>query len=159
MQENRNINPEEAKKAIDKLIEQGDPTEVGIFISILRYMQTMGINKNQLVTSLSNSIDELENKENIRNINEKNVFINKESLDLIKYTVKSDLEELYDILLIPEDKNTTMGFYIQKQKYDIISHGVGIKMEDFKNILNVEEFIKANLNDWIRICEQDIKEI
>ena len=149
MQENRNINPEEAKKAIDKLIEQGDPTEVGIFISILcyRYMQTMGINKNQLVTSLSNSIDELENKEN------------KESLDLIKYTVKSDLEELYDILLIPEDKNTTMGFYIQKQKYDIISHGVGIKMEDFKNILNVEEFIKANLNDWIRICEQDIKEI
>ena len=59
------INPDEAEKVIEKLVKQGNPKEVGIFISLLshRYMQTMGIAKEQFMTSLSNSIDKLENGE------------------------------------------------------------------------------------------------
>lgn len=57
------INPDEANKVIDKLITKGNPKDVGIFISLLshRYMQEMGISKEQFMTSLSNSIDKLEN--------------------------------------------------------------------------------------------------
>ena len=67
MSENFIINPDEAHKVIDKLVEQGDSKEVGIFISLLsyRYMQTMGIIKEQFMTSLSNSINKLENEEQL----------------------------------------------------------------------------------------------
>lgn len=59
------INPDEAHKVIEKLVKDANPTEVGIFISLLshRYMQEMGITKEQFMNSLSNSIDKLENKE------------------------------------------------------------------------------------------------
>ena len=62
MEGNCIINPDEAKKTIEKLVTEGDPKEVGIFISLLayRYMQKMGITKEQFFTSLSNSIDSLE---------------------------------------------------------------------------------------------------
>lgn len=65
MEENFIINPDEANKVIEKIVKQGNPKEVGIFISLLshRYMQTMGIAKEQFMTSLSNSIDKLENGE------------------------------------------------------------------------------------------------
>lgn len=65
MEENCIINPDEAYKVIEKLVKQGNPKEVGIFISLLshRYMQEMGISKEQFMTSLSNSIDKLENGE------------------------------------------------------------------------------------------------
>ena len=61
----KNLNPDEAYKVIEKLVKEGDPKEVGIFISLLshRYMKEMGITKEQFMTSLSNSIDELENNE------------------------------------------------------------------------------------------------
>ena len=59
------IHPEEAKKTIDKLIANGDPKEIGIFISLLshRYIQDSGITKEQFITSLSNSIDKHEKEE------------------------------------------------------------------------------------------------
>lgn len=64
MEKNYIINPEEAHKVIDKLVTKGNPKEVGIFISLLshKYMQVMGITKEQFITSLSNSIDIIENK-------------------------------------------------------------------------------------------------
>lgn len=57
------ISQEEATKVIDTLVNKGDPKEVGIFISLLshRYIKEMGITKEQFITSLSNSIDKLEN--------------------------------------------------------------------------------------------------
>ena len=65
MENNRSINASEAHKAIEKIVSEGNPKEVGIFISLLshRYMQEVGISKEQFITSLSNSIDELENGE------------------------------------------------------------------------------------------------
>lgn len=59
------INPDEAKELIEKLVSQGNPQEVGIFISLLsyRYIQEMKISKEQFMTSLSNSIDKLEKDE------------------------------------------------------------------------------------------------
>ncbi|MBR3002425.1 MAG: hypothetical protein IKF38_02520 [Clostridia bacterium] len=65
MEDNYIINPNEAYKVIDTLVEKGKPKEVGIFISLLsyRYIQKMGITKEQFMTSLSNSIDGLENGE------------------------------------------------------------------------------------------------
>lgn len=65
MEENFIINPDEANKVIEKIVKQGNPKEVGIFISLLshRYMQEMGISKKQFMTSLSNSIDKLESGE------------------------------------------------------------------------------------------------
>ena len=62
MEENYIINPEEAHKVIEKLVKQGNPKEIGIFISLLshRYIKEMKITKEQFITSLSNSIDELE---------------------------------------------------------------------------------------------------
>ena len=59
------INPDEAEKVIDKLVKQGNQKEVGIFISLLshKYMKEIGISKEQFMTSLSNSIDKLENGE------------------------------------------------------------------------------------------------
>lgn len=65
MEENFIINPDEAYKVIEKLVKQGDTKEVGTFISLLshRYIQEMGISKEQFMTSLSNSIDKLENGE------------------------------------------------------------------------------------------------
>ena len=65
MENNCIINPDEAYKVIEKLVNEGNPKEVGIFISLLshRYIQEMGISKEQFMTSLSNSIDELEKGE------------------------------------------------------------------------------------------------
>ena len=62
MEENLTINSEEADKVIEKLVKQTQPTELGIFISLLshRYMQEVGITKEQFMTSLSNSIDKIE---------------------------------------------------------------------------------------------------
>lgn len=56
------INPDEADKVIEKIVKQVKPNEVGVFISLLshRYIQEIGITKEQFMTSLSNSIDELE---------------------------------------------------------------------------------------------------
>lgn len=65
MEGNFIINPDEAYKVIEKLMKEVNPKELGIFISLLsnRYIQEMGITKEQFMTSLSNSIDKLENKE------------------------------------------------------------------------------------------------
>lgn len=65
MENNRSINASEAHKAIEKIVSEGNPKEVGSFISLLshRYMQEVGISKEQFITSLSNSIDELEKGE------------------------------------------------------------------------------------------------
>ena len=65
MEKNCSINPDEAEKAIEKLVTEGAPKEVGIFISLLayRYMQKMGITKEQFFTSLSNSIDSFEKEQ------------------------------------------------------------------------------------------------
>ena len=65
MEENLTINSEEADKVIEKLVKQTQPTELGIFISLLshRYMQEVGITKEQSMTSLSNSIDKIEKGE------------------------------------------------------------------------------------------------
>lgn len=62
MEKNFIINPEEADKVIEKLVKQTNPKELGIFISLLshRYMQEVGITKEQFITSLSNSIDQIE---------------------------------------------------------------------------------------------------
>lgn len=51
---------------IEVLVKEVDPKEVGIFISLLshRYIQEQGITKEQFMTSLSNSIDELEKEKN-----------------------------------------------------------------------------------------------
>lgn len=66
MEENYIVNPEEAHKVIEKLVKQGNQKEIGIFISLLshRYIQEIGITKEQFITSLSNSIDELEKTKN-----------------------------------------------------------------------------------------------
>lgn len=82
----------------------------------------------------------------------------KESLNVIKYTVESDFNELYDIFLIPEDNNDSVGFYIQKQGIGIISFALGLQMKDYEQIDNIDDFIDENLDEWIRACELDIKE-
>ncbi len=62
MEEKYIIDSDEAEKAIEKLVKQGNSTKVGIFISLLshRYMKELGITKEQFMTSLSNSIDKIE---------------------------------------------------------------------------------------------------
>ena len=82
----------------------------------------------------------------------------KESLNVIKYTVESDFNELYDIFLIPENNNDSMGFYIQKQGIGIISFALGLQMKDYEQIDNIDNFIDENLDEWISVCELDIKE-
>ena len=82
----------------------------------------------------------------------------KESLNVIKYTVESDFNELYDIFLIPEDNNDSMGFYIQKQGIGLISFALGLQMKDYEQIDNIDNFIDENLDEWISVCELDIKE-
>ena len=82
----------------------------------------------------------------------------KESLNVIKYTVESDFNEFYDIFLIPENNNDSMGFYIQKQGIGIISFALGLQMKDYEQIDNIDNFINENLDEWISVCELDIKE-
>ena len=82
----------------------------------------------------------------------------KESLNVIKYTVESDFNEFYDIFLIPENNNDSMGFYIQKQGIGIISFALGLQMKDYEQIDNIDNFIDENLDEWISVCELDIKE-
>ena len=62
---NLTINPDEANKVIETLTTQYDSKELGIFISLLsyEYIQKVGITKEQFMTSLSNSIDKLEDDE------------------------------------------------------------------------------------------------
>ena len=82
----------------------------------------------------------------------------KESLNVIKYTVESDFNEFYDIFLIPENNNDSMGFYIQKQGIGTISFALGLQMKDYEQIDNIDNFIDENLDEWISVCELDIKE-
>ena len=52
----------EVDKVIEQLLDSYSPQETGIFISLLshRYMEMCNITKEQFMTSLSNSIDKLE---------------------------------------------------------------------------------------------------
>lgn len=82
----------------------------------------------------------------------------KESLNVIKYTVEDDCQELYNIFLIPDNNDESMEFYIQKQGMGLVSLAVGLQMKDYEQIDNIEDFINKNLDEWISICEFDIKE-
>ena len=59
------MNADEVNKVIEQLLDSYKPQEIGIFISLLshRYMKICNITKEQFMTSLSNSIDKLENEE------------------------------------------------------------------------------------------------
>ena len=59
------MNADEVNKVIEQLLDSYNPQEIGIFISLLshRYMKMCNITKEQFMTSLSNSIDKLENEE------------------------------------------------------------------------------------------------
>lgn len=59
------MNSDEVDKVIEQLLNSYNPQETGIFISLLshRYMKMCNITKEQFMTSLSNSIDKLENGE------------------------------------------------------------------------------------------------
>ncbi|MBP3799643.1 MAG: hypothetical protein ILA19_01540 [Bacilli bacterium] len=59
------MNSDEVDKVIEQLLNSYNPQETGIFISLLshRYMKMCNITKEQFMTSLSNSIDNLENGE------------------------------------------------------------------------------------------------
>lgn len=59
------MNADEVNKVIEQLLDSYKPQEIGIFISLLshRYMKMCNITKEQFMTSLSNSIDKLENEE------------------------------------------------------------------------------------------------
>ena len=61
---NKDMTPEEAEEFIEELMEY-DSRQLGIFISLLshRYIQEMGITKEQFMTSLGNSIDKLQEDE------------------------------------------------------------------------------------------------
>ena len=69
----------------------------------------------------------------------------KESLNVIKYTVESDFNELYDIFLIPENDNDSMGFYIQKQGIGIISFALWLQMKDYEQIDNIDNISLDNI--------------
>ena len=59
------MNADEVNKVIEQLLDSYNPQEIGIFISLLshRYMKMCNTTKEQFMTSLSNSIDKLENEE------------------------------------------------------------------------------------------------
>ena len=66
MEENLTINSEEADKVIEKLVKQNTANRIRNFLLVLlshRYMQEVGITKEQFMTSLSNSIDKIEKGE------------------------------------------------------------------------------------------------
>lgn len=64
MTNGKSITPEQAYKMIDLLMTL-DSKELGIFISMVsqRYIKDHTMTKEQFMTSLSNSIDKLENGE------------------------------------------------------------------------------------------------
>lgn len=83
----------------------------------------------------------------------------KENITIDKYTIYNDMEDAYDIFVIPEvdnNMNHSMNFYIQKKGYGCMAHTIGLLPEDFEK-LDVENFIKENTNEWIEICEDDIR--
>ena len=82
----------------------------------------------------------------------------KENLNITRYTVYNEIEDAYDIFLIPEidnNRNESMDFYIQKRGCSIMTFAIGITPEDYERI-NIEDFIKDNVNEWIESCEDDI---
>ena len=139
------MNPDEVNEVIEKLLSSYNPTETGIFISLLvhRYMEKFDVSKAEFIKSLCNSIDEIENK------NGHNVI---ENLAVEKHIYNIDNEE-YIIYLFPEDNNMT-GFYIQKKDYGFISHCIELDMTNI-NWTN-EEYIDENIREWIDFYKEDI---
>lgn len=71
------------------------------------------------------------------------------------YTKKKDKYLIY--LIENEDDQNITDFYIQKKESGIISHTVGLNINDLE--IEVDEFIENNLDEWIKICLFDIKKL
>lgn len=83
----------------------------------------------------------------------------KESITIDKYTIYNDMEDAYDIFVIPEVDNNinhSINFYIQKKGYGSMAQTIGLLPKDFEK-LDVENFIKENASDWFEICEDNIR--
>ena len=79
--------------------------------------------------------------------------MNKEKISVEKYVYTKNGTE-YLIYMFPEEDHFTQ-FYIQKKDYGLISHTVGVHIEDVDS--SIEEFINNNIDNWIDICEDNIQ--
>ncbi len=83
-----------------------------------------------------------------------------EKLNITRYTISTDDNEIYYIFIIPEvdrNNNESINFYIQKQNYGLISGLYGLTPKDFNEIKNMDEYIGESASEWIGICEYEIE--
>ena len=88
------------------------------------------------------------------------IFVKSENLNITKYTISIDDNDIYYIFIIPEidhNNSESMNFYIQKQDYGLISSLEGLTPKDFNEIENMDEYIDKSLSEWIKVCEYDIE--
>lgn len=85
---------------------------------------------------------------------------NKENGDMAgieRYTYNKEKDRYFVYLIEDEDDEKTTDFYIQKKGYGIISHVIGLNIDELEVELN--EFINNNLDEWIEVCLSDIEKL
>lgn len=78
----------------------------------------------------------------------------KEEMGITKYLVNFNDNDYTIYLMANEEQKDFTDFYIQKKGYGLISHVVGININELD--CSVETFIDDNLTEWIESCEDDI---
>lgn len=77
----------------------------------------------------------------------------KEKINIERYIyIKDDAK----YRIYPIEENDTIGFWIEKEGYGIMSFTVGMMKKDFK--YSIEDFINKNIDEWILICDSNITE-
>lgn len=76
-------------------------------------------------------------------------------IERYEYDYKKDKYLIY-LIENEEDENIT-DFYIQKKGYGNISHIIGIDIDKLE--VDVNEYIKDNLKEWVDFCLADIEKL
>lgn len=78
-------------------------------------------------------------------------------LEIERYTYTKKKDKYLVYLIENEDDENITDFYIQKKESGIISHAVGLNIDDLE--IEIDEFIENNLDEWIKICLSDIEKL
>lgn len=76
-------------------------------------------------------------------------------IERYEYDYKKDKYLIY--LIENEDDENITDFYIQKKGYGNISHIIGIDIDKLE--VDVNEYIKDNLKEWVDFCLADIEKL
>lgn len=83
--------------------------------------------------------------------------VNESMIEMERYAYTKNKNKYLVYLIENEDDEKITDFYIQKKDAGIISHAIGLNVDELET--EIDEFINDNLDEWIEICLSDIEKL